>query len=121
MLKRNPPHFIGRKRNTRYTRYILASLQPPVNMSDDHPSVTQGILLEGLRNTRSKEFSVANTRSRNFGSMNFGSNGILGRREFSVEEFSVEGNFGSNKNYQEILRNQSLVFLMIKYCHVIEI
>ena len=46
MLKRNPPHSIGRKRNTRYTRYILASLQPPVNMSDDHPSVTQGILLE---------------------------------------------------------------------------
>ena len=55
---------------------------------------------KGLRNTRSKEFSVANTRSRNFGSRNFGSNGILGRREFSVEEFWVEGNFGSNKNYQ---------------------
>ena len=67
-----------------------------------------------LRNTQSKEFSVANTRSRNFGSRNFGSNGILGRREFSVEEFWVEGNFGSNKNYQEILRNQSLVVLMIK-------
>ena len=41
--------------------------------------------------------------------------------EFWVEEFSVEGNFGSNENYPKTLKNQSLVVLMRKYWHFIEL